>query len=128
MRMAVVLQEDGHLLESGWEDWTEQTYQQKHRTVPANELLMVVSARKIRERDEKEQEKEEQEDKEAAGGVQGAQDKERQERWKRFPREVRLAIKRLHVNLGHPSKERLLRALRIGKASAQARAAAQDFF
>ena len=45
---------------------------------------------------------------------------------KEIPTAVRLAIMRIHKNLGHPSKELLCRALRIGGANKIAIRAASD--
>ena len=91
-------------------------------------MLIVISGRPKQE--EKTEEPDSEADvatQEAGGHPQGEEEKKRAERWSRYPREVRQALKRLHINLGHPSKARFLRALKIGKASAQARMAARDF-
>lgn len=44
-------------------------------------------------------------------------DAERERKWQALPRELKLAIKRIHVNLGHANTQTLLRALRISRAS-----------
>ena len=46
-----------------------------------------------------------------------AKEAERQRKWTALPRELKLAVKRIHVNLGHASVPAMLRALRITKAS-----------
>eukprot|EP00959_Pyramimonas_sp_CCMP1952_P213755 4472644-Pyramimonas_sp.AAC.1 len=41
----------------------------------------------------------------------------RQQRWDQLPRELKMAIRRLHENLGHASKVEMFRVLRISRAS-----------
>ena len=41
----------------------------------------------------------------------------RERQWQALPRELKLAIKRVHVNLGHAATPAMLRALRIARAS-----------
>ncbi|CAK0894249.1 unnamed protein product [Prorocentrum cordatum] len=53
--------------------------------------------------------------------------RERKRRWELLPRAAKRAIERVHVNLGHPSRPALLRALRLGKATALALKAARLF-
>ena len=51
-------------------------------------------------------------------GARGARlDERRAQKWQALPRELKLAIKRVHVNLGHASMPTMLRAMRIAKAS-----------
>eukprot|EP00959_Pyramimonas_sp_CCMP1952_P008735 182762-Pyramimonas_sp.AAC.1 len=47
------------------------------------------------------------------------QDKEtmRKQRWDQLPRDLKVAIRRLHENLGHAPKIEMLRALRISRTS-----------
>ena len=45
------------------------------------------------------------------------QEEQRTRKWQALPRELKLAIKRVHVNLGHASLPSMLLALRISKAS-----------
>ncbi|CAE7262943.1 unnamed protein product, partial [Symbiodinium sp. CCMP2456] len=51
------------------------------------------------------------------GERQEAAEESRQRKWQALPRELKLAIKRVHINLGHAPKETMLRALRISRAS-----------
>ena len=44
-------------------------------------------------------------------------EEERERQWQALPRELKQAIKRIHVNLGHANRPAMLRALRISKAS-----------
>ena len=46
-----------------------------------------------------------------------AEEQAREARWQNLPRELKLAIKRIHVNLGHASVPAMLKALRISRAS-----------
>eukprot|EP00959_Pyramimonas_sp_CCMP1952_P437852 9166743-Pyramimonas_sp.AAC.1 len=41
----------------------------------------------------------------------------RQQRWDQLPRELKVAVRRLHEDLGHASKVEMLRALRISRAA-----------
>ena len=46
-----------------------------------------------------------------------AKEMQRAQKWATLPRELKLAIRRVHVNLGHASVSQMLRALRVSRAS-----------
>ena len=41
----------------------------------------------------------------------------REQRWQSLPRELKMAIRRVHVNLGHATPPQMLKALRVSRAS-----------
>jgi hypothetical protein len=53
----------------------------------------------------------------AAEELEEPKEEDASSRWQRVPRELRLAIQRVHVNLGHARLPDMLRALRISRAS-----------
>ena len=53
----------------------------------------------------------------AAEELEEPKEEDASSRWQRVPRELRLAIRRVHVNLGHARLPDMLRALRISRAS-----------
>ncbi len=54
-------------------------------------------------------------------------EEERERKFQALPRELKLAVKRIHVNLGHANTSSMLRALRISKASESALKAVRLF-
>ena len=52
---------------------------------------------------------------------------EREAQWQRAPRELRLALRRVHVNLGHARLPDMMRALRFSRASEAAIRACKFF-
>eukprot|EP00438_Fugacium_kawagutii_P008061 Skav219569 [mRNA] locus=scaffold3203:12014:25029:+ [translate_table: standard] len=46
-----------------------------------------------------------------------AQEVARQQKWDSLPRELKLALKRVHINLGHAPTAQMLRAMRLSRAS-----------
>ena len=54
-------------------------------------------------------------------------EEDRERKWQALPRELKLAVKRIHVNLGHANIPTMLRALRVSKASEAALRAVRLF-
>lgn len=54
-------------------------------------------------------------------------EEDRSRKWQALPRELKLAVKRIHVNMGHANTAAMLRALRISKASEAALKAVRLF-
>ena len=54
-------------------------------------------------------------------------EEERERKWQALPRELKLAVKRVHTNLGHASTAAMLRAMRISRASESALRAVRLF-
>ena len=108
LRKSFLLLGEGKVLTTDWEAW--------HQMSPASQIRPLVAAdRKLyvglfgKEVGDEEpgDEPDRQQQKEEA----------RQRKWAALPRELKLAIKRVHENLGHASQAAMLRALRIAKAS-----------
>eukprot|EP00959_Pyramimonas_sp_CCMP1952_P436448 9139233-Pyramimonas_sp.AAC.1 len=101
MRTAYARSERGVWSELGWEDWTNLSPQQRVMKIAGADLLIMVYGAQIGEAED------------------GEQDKEtmRKQRWDQLPRDLKVAIRRLHENLGHAPKIEMLRALRISRAS-----------
>ena len=108
LRKSFLLLGEGKVLTTDWEAW--------HQMSPASQIRPLVAAdRKLYVGlfgkevgdDEPGDEPDRQQQKEEG----------RQRKWAALPRELKLAIKRVHENLGHASQAAMLRALRIAKAS-----------
>ncbi|CAK0904737.1 unnamed protein product [Prorocentrum cordatum] len=120
LRMVTVLKGD-QLFRQGFEDWSQQSLQARRRWLPRHLLEndVVVFYFAGYERGDLPEG--------PAAAQQRDASRERKRRWELLPRAVKRAIERVHVNLGHPSRPALLRALRLGKAMALALKAARLF-
>ena len=96
LRTAFCRSERGIWTELGWEDWTQLSPQQRVARLGGADLLLMVYGAPL-------------------GSAPPADQVEahRQSRWDQQPRDLKLAIRRLHVNLGHAPVVEMLRALRI---------------
>ena len=108
MRRSYLLLQSGKVLATSWEDWCKMAPSSQVRPLVAKsrKLYVVAFGRPLgegllEEKDDRFVAKEE----------------ERQRKWQVLPRELKLAIKRIHCNLGHASVPAMLRALRMSKAS-----------
>ncbi|CAK0827114.1 unnamed protein product [Prorocentrum cordatum] len=120
LRMATTLKGD-QLFRLDFEDWSQQSLQARRRWLPRHLLEndVVVFYFAGYERGDLPEG--------PAAAQQRDASRERKRRWELLPRAVKRAIERVHVNLGHPSRPALLRALRLGKATALALKAARLF-
>ncbi|CAK0838030.1 unnamed protein product [Prorocentrum cordatum] len=120
LRMATTLKGD-QLFRLDFEDWSQQSLQARRRWLPRHLLEndVVVFYFAGYERGDLPEG--------PAAAQQRDASRERKRRWELLPRAVKRAIERAHVNLGHPSRPALLRALRLGKATALALKAARLF-
>ena len=105
-------------LATSWEEWSRMAPASQVRALVAKQRRLYVvlfgkeiGADVVGEPDERVQE----------------MDAERERKWQALPRELKLAIKRIHVNLGHANTQTLLRALRISRASETATKACRLF-
>ena len=101
------------LLETGvlctyWETWTQLAPQAQIRPLVAagRQLYLVLFGKELGEQVEEEKD-----------DRYMAREQERMRRWNALPRELKLAVKRIHVNLGHANIPSMLRALRVSRAS-----------
>ncbi|CAK0815738.1 unnamed protein product [Prorocentrum cordatum] len=118
LRMVTTLKGD-QLFRLDFEDWSQQSLQARRRWLPRHLLEndVVVFYFAGYERGDLPEG--------PAAAQQRDASRERKRRWELLPRAVKRAIERVHVNLGHPSRPALLRALRLGKATALALKAAR---
>lgn len=91
-----------------WETWTQLAPQAQIRPLVAEgrQLYVVMFGKELG--DHLEVEKDDR---------YMAKEQERMRRWNALPRELKLAVKRIHVNLGHANIPSMLRALRVSRAS-----------
>ena len=118
LRRSYLLLDDGTVLATDWESWGTMSPASQVRPLvaPQRRLYLVLFGKEIGEEDAGEEPDQLQQREEA-----------RERKWQALPRELKLAIKRVHENLGHASQPALLRALRIARASEVAIKAARLF-
>eukprot|EP00435_Cladocopium_sp_Y103_P040884 s349_g11.t1 len=118
LRKSFILLKDSFLC-TDWEQWTQMSPAAQIRPLIAKDRLLYVAIF----------------GKELGAEVHGGEEddrwlrleEDRQRKWQALPRELKLAVKRIHVNLGHASTPAMLRALRISKASEAALKAVRLF-
>ena len=108
LRRSYILLANNKVLSTSWEEWAKMAPSSQVRPLVAKSrrLYAAVFGKFLGEGLA-----EERDDRFAA------KEAERQRKWTALPRELKLAVKRIHVNLGHASVPAMLRALRITKAS-----------
>eukprot|EP00439_Symbiodinium_sp_Y106_P022669 s217_g2.t2 len=96
------------ILTTDWEDWASQAPSAQVRPLVAQRrsLYVVLYGKDVGEVENPE-----------ADDRWKIKEQARERQWNNLPREMKLAIKRVHVNLGHASTASMLRALRISRAS-----------
>ena len=104
LRNAILLMDNDDVITTGWEEWTKQPVSSQIRALPTRPRQLAVM---LFGKD--------------AHASPPAEEPEPQEaadaKWNRVPRELRLALRRVHVNLGHARLPDMLRCLRISRAS-----------
>ena len=123
MRKTIVLMEDGDVLAAGWEDWQQTSPTSQIRPLPNRPRSFVVTLFG------NQLEEEEIEVQELAGDQDrlAIREAERKRKWDSLPRELKMAILRIHQNLGHCSPAQMMKALRISRASETALKACRLF-
>ncbi|CAE7814668.1 GIP [Symbiodinium sp. CCMP2456] len=108
LRKSFVLLGGGTALTTDWEQWYSMSPSAQIRPIVARgrRLYVAVFGKEVGEA-EGEPEPDRLQQKEQA----------RDRQWQALPRELKLAIKRVHENLGHAGQPAMLRALRIARAS-----------
>ena len=108
IRKSFLLLADGQILTTDWEDWASQAPSAQVRPLVAQRrsLYVVLYGKDVGEVENPE-----------ADDRWKIKEQARERQWNNLPREMKLAIKRVHVNLGHASTASMLRALRISRAS-----------
>ena len=97
-----------------WEEYQTLSVAQRTRPIPEAKVLVLIFAIVHSEQPEEDDK-------------QDVAERTRIARWNSSPRELRMAIRHVHENLGHPRKPELLRALKIGRASPLAVSVARLF-
>ena len=118
LRKSFILLKDS-FLSTDWEQWTQMAPAAQIRPLIAKDRLLYVAVF----------------GKELGAEIQGDEEddrwrrleEDRNRKWQALPRELKLAVKRIHVNLGHAGTAAMLRALRISKASEAALRAVRLF-
>ena len=115
LRKTFLLMENGDILTTGWEDWRNLSRASQLRPLPAQarKMCLILFGQEV---GEDEQIHDEDGEEEKVDQVQ-KKEEERERKWNNLPRELKLAIARVHQNLGHARTEDMLRALRISRAS-----------
>ena len=113
LRKCFLLFGDDGMLETGWEEWAQMAPASQVRPLVAQQRKLYVKTfgKHLGSEDAPHTEGE------ADEPQQLRRDQLRERQWQALPRELKLAIKRVHVNLGHAPVPAMLRALRVSRAS-----------
>lgn len=109
LRKALLLLQNGHCLTTSWEEWRQQAPSSQTRPLVAEnrEVCVLLYGRPIGDEEEEE-----------PGDARTLlREQEREQKWQSLPRELKLALRRTHVNLGHATVPQMLRAMRVSRAS-----------
>ncbi len=103
------------ILSTGWEEWTKSSPTSQMRPLPNQARLLCITlfGAQVDAISAPPSEKEEHE----PLGPSDVKEADRAAKWNALPRELKLAISRIHQNLGHARVPDMLRALRISRAS-----------
>ena len=110
--------EDGKQgLSTDWEDWAQMAPSSQQRPLVGTHRVfyMVLYGKPAGEADDQK------------GDKFLQQELERERKWQVLPRELKLALRRVHINLGHASPQAMMKALRISRASTMALKACRLF-
>ena len=114
LRKGILLMTSSDVLTTGWEDWQKSSPASQLRPLPSqtNQFFVTLFGAELGDGIENLEVPEE-------GGERPVDKKERdrERQWQALPRELKLAIKRIHCNLGHARLPDMLRALRVSRAS-----------
>ena len=111
LRKSFLLLNGNEVLTTDWEDWNSMAPSAQVRPLVAQGriLYVVLYGKEIGEGGQPIEA--------GPGERQQVAEASRQRKWQALPRELKLAIRRVHVNLGHAPQAAMLRALRISRAS-----------
>jgi len=112
LRKTYLLMDNDDVLTSGWEEYSQMAPASQIRALPRQPkklsvTLFGVPVGEVTDGGEEEGQVDPRKHKE----------EERERKWQVLPRELKLALQRIHINLGHARLPDMLRALRISKAS-----------
>ena len=108
LRKSFLLLEDNQVLVTDWEAWSTMAAASQVRPLvaPQRKLSLVLYGTElgnVAQHDDDDRWR--------------ARERDRDRQWQALPRELKLAIRRIHVNLGHATVPATMRALRISRAS-----------
>ena len=111
LRKSFLLLNGHEILTTDWEDWNSMAPSAQVRPLVAQGriLYVVLYGKEVGEGGQLIEAN--------PGDRQQVAEVSRQRKWQALPRELKLAIRRVHVNLGHAPTAAMLRALRISRAS-----------
>ena len=120
IRKSFILLEDNTALTTDYEEWAQMAPSSQVRPLPSTsrQVYMVIYGQTNEGQPERE---------EPDADRLLEKEQERDRKWVALPRELKLAIKRVHVNLGHADTVANLKALRPSKASVTALKACRLF-
>ena len=109
LRKAFLFLQDGQMLTTSWEDWHQLAPSSQTRPLVAEKriLCVILFATVLGEVPRPD----------PSDPRVALREAERQQKWDSLPRELKLALRRVHVNLGHATIPQMLRAMRISRAS-----------
>ena len=110
LRKTLILLADDKVLSTDWEEWGRMAPSSQIRPLVAQNRRLCVSLFGRFPGDDHQPDRPE-------FDRSQAEEQTRAARWQNLPRELKLAVKRIHVNLGHASVPAMLKALRISRAS-----------
>ena len=119
MRKSYILLKDS-FLSTDWEQWTQMSPASQIRPLIARDRKLYIAIFS-KELGAQVQHGDEEDDR------WKRLEEDRERKWQALPRELKLAVKRIHVNLGHANIPTMLRALRVSKASEAALRAVRLF-
>ena len=108
LRKSDLLLASGSCLSTSWEDWHQLSPAAQGRPLVANErkVCVILFGKPLGEITP-----------EMDDPRMTQKELLRQQKWDSLPRELKLAIRRVHVNLGHATTAQMLKAMRISRAS-----------
>lgn len=115
LRRTYLLMGSQDILSTGWEEWTKSSPTSQMRPLPNQTRLLCITlfGAQVDAISEPPSDREEH----GPSRPSDVKEADREAKWNALPRELKLAISRIHQNLGHARVPDMLRALRISRAS-----------
>lgn len=114
LRKTVLWMSNQDILSTGWEDWQQLAPSSQLRPLPNQPRKFCIVLFGCQIGADEFSEAEAQAD---PPDPLRHKEEERQRKWQALPRELKLALQRIHINLGHARLPDMLRALRVSRAS-----------
>eukprot|EP00435_Cladocopium_sp_Y103_P025818 s3297_g6.t1 len=112
LRKSFLLLQGDKCLTTSWEEWHQLSPSSQMRPLVAEgrQLCVIAYGKALGEAQDEAVAEEEDSRKDA-------KELARETKWNSLPRELKLALRRVHVNLGHATTAQMLRAMRLSRAS-----------